>query len=232
VSALGAGGLGARLTAFFVAPAGPTPRARPDAAPAQTGARQAPGRGRIAIRARAVAVLGPAGAGVFAGDLAVALARAARAPAAVVCRHGAASPPALPLPVSPAARRLAARLAAQGLEVEVRGRSAVVALPEDDAAAAAAALRADAAAGDAPVVLALGGPRGAALEALLDEQELCVVTSRPGADATIPALAVAGLRARLPAGGVCAVEVAAGPLGRGVRPARGGPLATVLAALA
>ena len=232
MSAAGGGGLGARVTAFFVAPAGPLPRARVEAAPVKTGTRQAPARGKTAIRARAVAVLGPAGAGAFAGDLAVAVARAARSPAAVVCRHGAAAPPAVPLPASPAARRLAARLASHGLEVHVRGRSAVVTLPEGDAAAAAAALRAGAAAGDAPVVLALGGPRGPALEALLDEQQLCVVTSRPEADPSIPALAVAALRARLPAGAVCAVEVAPGPLGRGLRPSRDGPLATVLAALA
>jgi hypothetical protein len=228
VSAAEAGGLGARLTAFFVAPTGSLPRGRAAAVPA----RQAPARDQTAVRARTAAVLGPAGAGAFAGELAVALARAARSPAAVVCRHAAAAAPALPLPVSPAARRLAARLASQGLDVDVRGRCALVALPHEDAAAAAAALRAGAAAGDAPVVLALAGPRGAALEALLDAQELCVVTSRPGADASIPALAVDALRARVPAAVVCAVEVAPGPLGLGVRPARGGPLASVLAALA
>jgi hypothetical protein len=230
--------LGARVAAYFVAAPG---AARPVAAGTRWGRRRgteaanARGRERVATGGRAVAVLGPAGAGAFACELAVALARRVRAPAAVVCRHGAPAP-ALALPAAPAARRLVARLTAQGLAAQGRGRVVVVALPDDDAAAAAAARRAAAAAGEAPVVLALGGPRGAALEALLDGQDLCVVTIRPGARPALAALARAGLEARLGPGAVCTTEVAPRPFGpltasAGTR-GRGGPVAAVLGALA
>jgi hypothetical protein len=229
--------LGARVAAYFVA----SPEAaRPVTSGARwggrsmTGAERTRGRARLATGGRAVAVLGPAGAGAFACELAVALARRVRAPAAVVCRHGAPVP-ALALPAAPAARRLAGRLGVQGLSAQARGRVVVVALPGDDAAAAAAASRAAAAAGDAPVVLALGGARGAALEALLDGQDLCVVTSRPGAQPALAALARAGLEARLGPGAVCATEVAPRPFGplataAGTR-GRGGAVAAVLGAL-
>jgi hypothetical protein len=60
-------------------------------------------------------------------------------------------------------------------------------------------------------VLALGGPRAAAFDALLAEQDLVVVGARSGADPVVTRLAVAGLAG---AARACACEVPA------ARPAR------------
>jgi hypothetical protein len=75
--------------------------------------------------------------------------------------------------------------------------------------AVAAAPGAVAVAGNVPVVLVLGGPRPAAFDALLAEQDRLVVLTRPGADAAIGALALAGLPAAGPS--CAAATVALGP---------------------
>jgi hypothetical protein len=56
-------------------------------------------------------------------------------------------------------------------------------------------------------VLALGGPRPAAFDALLAEQDLVVVGTRRGADPVLTRLAVAGLTGAVRA---CACEIPAG----------------------
>jgi hypothetical protein len=146
---------------------------------------------------------------------AVVLARRRRAACAVACvwtapevhRHPDARPPA-----GRAARRLAAVLSARGLDALACGRVAVIALPSDPAEAVACAGRAGAAAGAAPAVLVLGGPRAAAFDDLLAAQDRVLVVTRPGAADTIAPLALAGL----PAGGPPheTFAVALGPLGR------------------
>jgi hypothetical protein len=50
-----------------------------------------------------------------------------------------------------------------------------------------------AAAGDAPTVLALGGPRVAAFDELLSDQDLVVVATPIGTDPALARLALAGL---------------------------------------
>jgi hypothetical protein len=67
--------------------------------------------------------------------------------------------------------------------------------------AAAQARRASAAAGSAPVVLALAGPRAAAFDALIAEQDLVVVALPADSDPALARLAVAGLERGL----VCAI---------------------------
>ena len=115
-------------------------------------------------------------------------------------------------PGSRAARRLAAVLHARGLDALACGRAAVVALPAELAEAVAAAVRAGAAAGAAPAVLVLGGPRDRAFDGLLVEQDRVLLITRPGADAALAQLALAGLRS-LAAPSV-AHAVALGPAAR------------------
>jgi hypothetical protein len=104
------------------------------------------------------------------------------------------------------AGRLAGWLAARGLTATARGRLAWVELPADPAEAATAARRA-ACAPDVPVVLALDGPRRAALEHLVDEQDLVVVAADPGS--ALARMALSGLGDR----GVSAI--ATSPLSHG-----------------
>jgi hypothetical protein len=124
------------------------------------------------------------------------LARRSRAACGLACvwtAPGAPAPPDARPPAGRATRRLAATLAARGLTVRACGRAAFVALDADPAAARAGAGRAAAAAGTAPVVLVLGGPRPAAFDALLAEQDAVLVLMRPGADPALAALAAGGL---------------------------------------
>ena len=155
----------------------------------------------------AVAVLTAApDAPALGAALGLALARRQRAPAVAVCVWSAGqSPwPAWRAPALPAARRLVAGLAARGHDARPAGRLAVVRLPGSDDDAALVARRALAATGAAPAVLALGGPRAAAFDALLAEQDLVVVGTRRDADPVLTRLAVAGLAG---AARACACEV-------------------------
>jgi hypothetical protein len=162
----------------------------------------------------AVAVLTAApDAPALGAALGLALARRRGAPVVAVCvwSAGRSVLPALRAPALPAARRLAAGLAARGYDARPAGRLAIVRLAGSDEDAAVAARRALAAAGAAPAVLALGGPRAAAFDALLAEQDLVIVGARSGADPVVTRLAVAGLAG---AARACACEVPA------ARPAR------------
>lgn len=140
--------------------------------------------------------------------LGLALARRRRAPVVAVCVWSARQPawPAWRAPALPAARRLAAALAARGHDARPAGRLAVVRLTGPAEDAVLQARRVLAAAGAAPAVLALGGPRSAAFDALLAEQDLVVVGIRSGADPVLAQLAVDGLAGTVPA---CACEVPA-----------------------
>ena len=142
-----------------------------------------------------LAVLAPAAdAHALAAVLGLALARRDRTPAAVICLWSAApGRPAWRAPALPAAGRLAAGLTARGHDARASGRLVVVRLASQPSSAAAEAQRAIAAAGAAPTVLALAGPRVAAFDALLAEQDLVVVALAPGADPALARLAVAGL---------------------------------------
>ena len=195
-----------RVADHFVAPAGRRPphhgqtcadgrRRRADTAP--TGASPA---GACAVTPPrtpvSVALLAAAGdAPALAAGLALALARRERAPVAVVCVWaGAAGPAPWRAPATPAAARLASAMAARGHGARASGRLVIVRLAARSAAAAAEARRVIAAAGSVPTVLALAGPRAAAFDALLDEQDLVVAAVAAGADPALARLAVAGLR--------------------------------------
>lgn len=125
--------------------------------------------------------------------LALAAGAAHGAPCAVVCRWTGAEAKA-PVRSSAlsavAARRLAARLDARGLDAGACGRLVSVILPAAGEDARAAAERAAAAAGDAPVVLVVAGPRPAALDPLLARLDRLVVAPPPGAPAGLEQMAV------------------------------------------
>ena len=142
-----------------------------------------------------VAVLAPpADAPALGAVLGLALARRERTRVAVVCVWSPAPTRALwRAPALPAAIHLAAALAARGHDARGSGRLVVVRLAAQCEEAAAEVLRASAAAGSAPVVLALAGPRAAAFDAVLAAQDLVVVALPPEADPALARLAVAGL---------------------------------------
>jgi hypothetical protein len=198
------------LRDFLLAPPGAASLEHPaGGALMGAGRREASGRRSspaVVAAPGAVAVLCAAeDAGAAGVAMAALLARRARAGCGLACvwtapdsyRH-----PETGAPARRAARRLSATLAARALDARACGRAVVVALEVDPAAALAGAGRAAAAAGDVPVVLVLGGPRPAAFDALLAEQDRLVVLTRPGADAAIGALALAGLPASGAAGTV------------------------------
>lgn len=156
-----------------------------------------------------VAVLAaPADALALGAALGLALARVHRAPVVVVCvwSAGTAVAGGWRAPASRAGRRLAVALAARGHAARAAGRLVVVTLDGDAADAAAQARRALAAAGGAPAVVAIGGPRRAAFDGLLADQDLVVVGQRSGADPLLARLVVAGLGAGVRA---CACEIPA-----------------------
>ena len=106
-----------------------------------------------------------------------------RAPGAVLLTWPA---PEAPRPAlgTPGASRLAAGLQARGLAAVARGRLAWVALGEDELHLARRAL----AVVDVPAVVAVTGPRSAASDALLAEQDQVVLVVPPDADAHLTAL--------------------------------------------
>ncbi len=147
----------------------------------------------------AVAVLAPpTDAPALGAALGLALARARRAPVSVVCVW-APNPirSAWRAPAMPTASRVAAALRARGHDASAAGRLVVVRLSETCDEAADQAMRVAAAAGSAPTVLALAGPRAAAFDDLLAMQDLVVVAVAPAADAALARLATAGLQRAL-----------------------------------
>jgi hypothetical protein len=174
----------------------------PDRACAEPAPRTPPG---VAVLCR------PADAQPLGSALGLALAGRRRAPVVAVCVWTGGPPGAGVMwraPALPAARRLAAALAARGHDARAAGRLAVVRLPASPADAASDARRAGAAAGTAPVVLALGGPRVAAFDALLAEQDVVVIATAPGTDPALARLAVAGLGCEYARACVCEVPPA------------------------
>lgn len=158
-----------------------------------------------------VAVLSAsADARMLGAALGLALASRGRAPVIVVCvwTGDLAAGSAWRAPALPAARKLAATLRAREHDAQAAGRLAVVRLPSAPDEAAAQARRAAAAAGAAPTVLALGGPRVAAFDALLAQQDLVVVAASSGADPALARLAVGGLASGTARACVCEVPPA------------------------
>jgi len=185
--------LARRIAAHFVTPAagrGPRADALPSGVPPTRACAVPPPR-----TPATVAVLAPpADAPALGAVLGLMLARRERAPVAVVCVWPAvAARPRWRAPALPAAGRLAAALVARGLDARGSGRLVVVRLAAQCDEAAAQARRASAAAGPAPVVLALAGPRAAAFDALIAAQDLVVVALPADAEPAMARLAVAGL---------------------------------------
>ena len=104
--------------------------------------------------------------------------------------------PALVAPAAPAARRLADTLGRRGLEgATASGRLARLRLPLPEDEASVAAQRALAAASGVPAVLVVAGPRTAAFDELLAEQDRVVVVTS-GADPELAEVALASLAGR------------------------------------
>ncbi|HMJ33604.1 MAG TPA: hypothetical protein VK501_06780 [Baekduia sp.] len=135
----------------------------------------------------------PADAPAAGATLGLAVAAAARVPCVVVCRWtgdgGVGAAPTSAPAVAPA-RRLAARLASRGLAASARGRLVTVLLPEAEAEACAAAHRTLAAAGDAPFVVVVSGPRPPGLDPLLADLDRLIVVPPADAPAGLEHLAV------------------------------------------
>ncbi len=153
----------------------------------------------------AVAVVGRDRRAVAAGCAAgLLLARRARAPAALVCVRGAGDGrlPAHRGAATLGARRLATAVGADGVAVAAAGRLVLADLDRrpgdgegriDGAVAVARAERALAAAGNAPTVLVLAGPREASFDRLLAAQDVIGVACAAGDPPSLADLAVAGL---------------------------------------
>ncbi len=203
------------LLEHFVAPRADVPVAShndfvppdegPDRACAEPAPRTPPG----------VALLAPADeAQPLASALGLALASRRRARVVVICMWtaGSAGRPWWRAPATPAARRLASAFDARGHDTRTAGRLVLVRLAAGPAEASIEARRATAAAGDAPTVLALGGPRVAEFDELLAEQDLVVVATPSGTDPALSRLALSGLARE--AARACAWEIPAAQLGR------------------
>jgi hypothetical protein len=135
----------------------------------------APAVAAVPAAARAVVLGTRDDAGPLAAALALTLRAADRAPAAAVAIWAAAGQRG---PATPAASRLAGRLARRDLDAVARGRLAWVRLPTDPDAAVTA-LRHTAAAVDGPLVTALAGPRPARLEHIVAEHDLVLIAADP-----------------------------------------------------
>jgi len=190
---------GARLWELFVAPSDAPRNA------SHTFVRRPP----------SLAVLGsPREAPAVGAAVALRLARVHRSPCVLLCTWtGAPAEPAgWAAPAPRAARRLASRLLERDHDARAAGRLVRVALPADEGRAGADAARVMAAAGEAPAVLVVGGPRGSELESLVREQDHVMVLVAPDAPAGLGEIAVTGLA--LAAGRASTYEVAPCSVGR------------------
>lgn len=195
--------------------AGAPPAGSPDTDPQQLGraedARAAATAQRGHADPPAVGLLCPsADAPSFGAALGLALAARHRAPVVAVCLWTGETPAgaAWRAPAHPAARRLVANLVGRGHDARAAGRLVIVRLPADPAEAVAQARRASAAAGATPVVLTLGGPRLAAFDELLAEQDLVVVATAIGTDPALARLALAGVQSAARRACLCEVPPA------------------------
>lgn len=166
-----------RVAGFFVAT---------ETEPAAAESTAAPAGGTVILLAA------PSTAAGLGCALALGLARAARSSVAAVLEWvpGSVEPGSARLPGAPAAQRLARSLAARDVPARATGRLVRATLPGDDEPAAAAIQRAAAAIpAEHPVVVALGGARGEALDGLLAAADFVVVPGPEGDPATAMALA-------------------------------------------
>lgn len=177
-------------TAWLVEPA-EEPAGEVDRAPTL---RIAPGSPEpVEPHALRIAVIGSGqSAPALAAAVALSCRARARVPAALVAlwrSPGIEGPPPGPsAPVLPGAGALAARLARRDLPVVARGRLIWLTLPGASDAAEPVLRRAEAAAGEVPVVLALARPREAAVDAVLAGRELALVAAPPGSPLAAAAL--------------------------------------------
>lgn len=143
--------------------------------------------------ATAVGVLArSADAWAAGGAVALGLLSRTRAPVAVVCGWGGGAGPSALAPATPAARRLAGRLAERGHAARATGRLVLIALDDDVGPACAEAARVAAALSDEPAVVVLAGARDEPVDALLADQDRVVVAGS-GSDDAVADLAASSL---------------------------------------
>lgn len=210
-----------RLAGWFIAPAAEAER---------------PVTARTVVASvTAVGVLGRGSAATVAATaIALTAARRARTRCALVCRWTGEEPrAAADGSALPAARALAGRLQARGLEARACGRLVAVDLPAAATEARAAIERAWAAAGEVPVTVLVAGARPAELDGVLGALDRLVVVPPPGAPAALEELAVTDA-ARV-GRAATVLRVAPSPVARAlarggliVPPALRGPVARVL----
>jgi hypothetical protein len=213
------------LRDFLLHPADAT---RPQRAPVWPAATVALGRllvaslhrpaSRAAATARvapAITLLAPAQTAALAAALGLLLAGRERSGCALICVWTGREPgPAMGvrLPAVPRAARLAGAARARGLAASASGRLVTVALPPAAEEAAADGARALAAAAGVPAVLALGGVRHAAFDALLAGVDRVAVVTGPAVHPAVRGLAVSAVaETAVEASGL---ELALGPIAR------------------
>ncbi len=197
-----------------------------------------------AVLAPAVAVVGRDRRAVAAGcAIGLTLARRRRCPAAMVCVRGGdvgagwRSAPGL------GARRLAAALGVAGVPAVAAGRLVFVDLDAagdgaslglDAAAAVARAEQAIGAAGEAPTVVVLAGPRESPFDRVLAAQDVVGVACGPGDPPVLTGLAIAGLPPGAVSleGSVSRAALALAASGVAVMPSLAGAVAPLIEALA
>jgi hypothetical protein len=184
----------------------PADAARPERAPMWPAATVALGRVLVASLHRpaapavavarvapAMAVLAPGQTAALGAVLALLLAARDRSGCALTCVWTGREPrpsTGVRLPATRRAARLAAAAGARGLAASASGRLVTVALPPAPEEAAADGARALAAAAGVPAVLALGGARHAAFDALLAAVDRVAVVTGPDVDPALRGLAV------------------------------------------
>jgi len=188
-----------RLAALFVEPRGDAPGETllpTDSAhrhPSRSGSRD-----RRAYARASVVVVGDRSAARAGAAVAAGLARAGRAPFALLCVWGTDRPP-LVMPPLPAGAAAAAKLRARGHDARAFGRvvSLVLAGTDDDALGESArAAAAVAGRRDVPFVFALCAPRAADIDDRLAEHDVALVVAPAASEPLLASIAASRLSAQ------------------------------------
>ena len=187
--------LGQRLVRLFVEPVSEEPAAPVSPEPVRwlpPAVAPAPASSHAAGASflRVAVVCDPADARVAGGAVALGLAHGAGGPAVLLEWTGREAAGGSDRASSAGARRLAVSLRETGEAASAAGRIVRVALPADEGEAIASSRLVERAAGHAPGVLLVAGPRGPGLDTLLTDCSLILLAVRPGTDAGIADLAL------------------------------------------
>jgi hypothetical protein len=144
---------------------------------------------------RAAVLCAPADVRLAGGAVGLGLAHGRGGPAVVLEWTGRELAPARDRASSGAARRLAVTLREEGHAAASSGRLVRVALPQGEADAVDTARAVEHAAGDAPGLVVVGGPRGEVLEGLVASCPLVILALRADTDEALAEIALGSLLA-------------------------------------